>query len=188
MIESIAIISCGPSAKRCRPDAEIMIGCRDRVERHVCDWWVFMDWIVFQRYTPIGKPMAFTSNTVYPSMQNNDPELAERFVQYPKLLSTSGEQPGPIESHPRWNAWSGTAALGLAWKLGMSQVVADGAELHLYGYDLDGESDAAGWTENAKNRSAHRWEAERKLTDEMIALCRGIGWKIKQHGKHKIRH
>lgn len=179
MLKSAAIVSCGPSAANLYTadiGYDLIIGARDRPAHVRCDWWVFVDWQVFVEYEPIGRPIAVVPQPTIQSMGNHNPEQWERFQSYPKMYVESGDQP-ILQNKRRWFSWSGTAALGLAWKLAKAQGLESGAQLHLYGYDLIGAVDAAGKVDE-NNRSLRRWSAERELTAELIESCEDVGWEV----------
>ncbi len=179
MLKSVAIISCGPSAAdlyNADIGYDLIIGVRDRPAQVRCDWWVFCDWQSYIKHPPLVRPVAFTTQVTIKSMANHNLPKWEEFQTYPKMYVESGDQP-PTTHRSRWHSWSGTAALGLAWKLGRAQGMEPGAQIHLYGYDLLGASDAAGVADET-NRTEHRWEAERGLTDELIGLLEIEGWEV----------
>ncbi|MCX5658578.1 MAG: hypothetical protein NTW19_02515 [Planctomycetota bacterium] len=69
---------------------------------------------------------------------------------------------------PRWNRWSGTAALALA-------IALDDGPLLLRGYDMHGDADALGSTR--VTRDEPRWRQEREVFDHLLTLAKAAGLK-----------
>ena len=171
----VAIISNGPSAHLFdgarREDFDAVIGVNWTVSRWLCDWWCFCDWPTFVDTQPMNRPRLFVSRFALEKLPLNAPEHAERLKGYPQIVvheeialppllaPPRSHGPGGPEDLPKWNAFSGCAALGLAWHLRAKRVT-------VFGADMRGEYDHA--RRFGHSRTAERWRHERRIWDGLV--------------------
>ena len=155
----VAIISNGPSAELFRnadrDSFDAVIGVNGRVALFRCDWWCFVDWPTFVDIEPLNHPRLFVSKFVPIKLAANAPEHMERFHAHrTTLYHQDTAMPTLPEDLPPWYSFSGTAALGLAWRLGANRVT-------VYGADMDGDMDHDGKV--GVSRTPQRWAHERRI-------------------------
>ena len=140
--DRIAILSNGPSAvlfDMVRRDCfRSVIGVNWTVNRWLCDWWCFTDWVTFAETQPLNDPRLCVSKFVPQKLPANAPEHIDRFRAAPEIVIQDEIALLPLPAElPKWNAFSGCAALGLAWHLRARHVT-------VFGADMSGEVDHAG--------------------------------------------
>ena len=175
-VDRVIVVSAGPSIKavnfgvvlRDRYTARTqLVGVNHLVEKDYFDYWVCCDHEVFETAAPKGRPILFGHNDwhqritagshldawyAWPKIHQND---VHRLMPPP-----TGDVPTYAESSSpcaQWNAFSGVAALGLAWILRPR-------EIDLFGFDLEGEGGAADEGHDLeRNRTPERWAMERRI-------------------------
>ncbi len=168
----IAIISAGRSAydfdfHSIKADQSISINVA--AMKFPCDYWCFSDAESFYRWHgKIGSPVLFTRKAVHKQL-NQMPRYSGtglgRMIHSHALIYQDDIAP-PVE---QWNLFSGTAAIGLAWHLGAT-------ELLLYGYDLAGNYDCCG--RHGLGRTIERWVYERIVFDRWLAFLKSTEVKV----------
>lgn len=151
----IAALACpGPSLLSTFPhgDRPALVAAVNRAAHAVrCDWWVFLDHGVFERY-PLDGPNIFTSGAADYHLRNHN---AERWaLQSVKLTESLGDF-CDLQS-PSWSTYSATTALVLLAWLGAS-------EIRVYGADWTPAPDWDGHNDPENRRDAERWDRERAL-------------------------
>lgn len=161
----VAVISNGPSAHLFdganRADFDAIIGVNWTVSRWLCDWWCFCDWPTFADTEPLNRPRLFVSKFALEKLRLNAPDHVARLKDYPEIVIHEEIALPPLgEDLPKWNAFSGCAALGLAWHLRAKRVT-------VYGADMEGQHDHAGRFGCCRTRE--RWRHERRIWDGLVA-------------------
>jgi len=167
----VTVVSCGPSAAetwfpRVMPG---MIGVNHAVEKGIFRYWVCCDSCVFEKARVWGRPIIFGHNDWHQRITAG-PAL-DAWRAWPKIFQNDVHRlmPPPTGDVPRypdtgapcaqWNAFSGLAALGLAWILRPKEV-------DLFGFDMEGEGGAADEGHDLpRKRDAERWATEKRIFD-----------------------
>jgi hypothetical protein len=139
-----ALLCPGPSLAtfRRRPEFEFLIGVNRAVLAHPCDWWVFGDAHVWDRYRPTPIPRVCTRAV-----------LADRFGTHGMRWENL------VEFCPAawdWQAFSVTAALVLCSALGVKR-------LQVFGCDRTNAPDWDGVDSAPDTRHDHRWRREGRI-------------------------
>jgi len=173
----LVLLSQGPSvAAWDGARGEGVIGINKIVLNYSCDWWCFADAHVFRDLvTQVGHPLprVFTRKKCDASTQANGGAEVRALWDLMKPHALWFEDvplppmPENIPRHgqsrePRWNKFSGLAALGLAWALNADEVLC-------WGVDLGGDRDFTGFKN--PNHYEGRWELERAV---WRGLCEGF--------------
>ncbi len=178
-VEHIAIISNGPSAELFdrvdRDTFDTVVGVNWTVSRWVCDWWCFCDWGTFIKTVPLGTPRMFISKHVVEKLPLHSAKHAARLQQWDEqiVVQQDVELPPLAEDIGKWNAFSGCAALGLAWHLGAGRVT-------VFGADMSGQLDHAG--KSGPSRTPQRWKHERNIWNALTTALENAGVHI-----HKVQ-
>ena len=172
IVGRIAIVSCGPTGRLYDPSwrgvrYDIIIGCRSVAARVELDYWCIADWKPLAEIEPLGSPAVVVRSSVLEKVGRHAPWATSRVDAYPRVEITDGSAPGVPEGVAPWWTWSGTMALGMAWRLRARQV-------DLYGMDLGGIMDSDG-REDAPNRTEHRWAWEKRTVEALIEALRARG-------------
>jgi len=172
----MAIISNGPSASffeaYSRDAFDVIAGVNWTVNRWLVDWWVLCDWRTYADTTPLNNPRLCVPAYVPRKLAVHAPEELPRLEKHPeRLLQDSIAMPDLPEDLPKWNAFSGTAALGLAWHLHADEII-------VFGADMEGRDDHAGQV--GASRTPQRWEVERRIWREVTAAFRRAGRRVER--------
>lgn len=177
-MKALDIISQGPSWTLFpgRREGHVVCGVNSLASRIECDWWCFIDSVVFAQHRPIGRPSLWVPTRVpymlgmgvvgedprYPASRvkhiwqhpmASHELVSDRInprIDYPPNTSIAGR---------RYNLHGGLAAMGLAMFLCVDEV-------YVYGMDMTGP-DGADRTDERQRRDA-RWERERFLWAEIV--------------------
>lgn len=168
----IAIISAGLSAKNLNFDSfktDQSIAVNVAATKFPCDYWCFSDAESFYRWhDKVGSPVFFTRKAIHSHLNEltryNRTGLGQAIHDH--ALMYQDDIAPPVE---QWNLFSGTAALGLAWYLGAT-------ELLLYGYDMAGNYDCRG--RHGLGRTPKRWLHERTAFDRWLAFFESTNVKV----------
>ena len=159
---------------------ETLIAVNHNAEKVEADWWVFNDHPVFPSTRTRGRPVVFGRSDWTPARmapRTEDWRLWPRVHQddcHDQIPRVAPDGPVPVYNEPkyanyvnrperrsnlpRWNAFGGLSALGLAWLLKPESVA-------LYGYDNAGTTGVndADHPDVPRNRDPRRWETEAKI-------------------------
>lgn len=164
----VAILGSGPSLTAFDPEGGERFHCIIAVNRaatlHRCDWWSVADVDGLRHFTTdphhvhrgrvIGNPSILTMPESWAAAMHEQPAF---FAATPNWLTWErlGRLTDPLAPPTQWNSFSGTAALVLARHLGAT-------EIHCFGMDLAGGSDAFGLT-CPVSYNEERWQLERRI-------------------------
>lgn len=178
-MKHVAIISNGPSAERFdgvdRSEFDAVVGVNWTPARWACDWWCFCDWTTFADHVPRGNPRLFVKRFAAGKLPRYAPECMERFRAAPEALLHERIAPPPLpDAAGRWNAFSGLAALGLAWHLQATHIT-------VFGADMTGDRDHTG--QFGHSRTPDRWALERQIWNALTASLKAEGVVVQRIGK-----
>lgn len=178
---TIAILSSGPSLLKFDPSErfDLRIGVNRAATVHACDWWVAGDEQAIWRHTKdpdaerqglvIGHPGVFTLSPAWAAVMHGDRALFDSFREW---LNWDSDKPRALCPPTEWDCWSAGAAIVLAAYLGAT-------ELHLFGYDMAGEQDFAGYNDPGRSRyNPIRWERERRIMPVLLDWIAGRGCRV----------
>ena len=171
-MKTICILSNGPSVDKFdisqRMDFYTIIGVNKTVEKWACDWWCFCDYKTINEVTPLGSPVLFTKHIAMQKFEKRSPDRYNLFDTNIFIGHEDIVPPDLPDDAPPWNAFSGCAALGLAYHLKAEQVI-------VYGADMAGDSDCKG--DIGLSRDDSRWKHERRIWDMLVMslYAQGVG-------------
>ena len=196
-VECVIVVSGGPSAEETffqnyltdhgwnwevRP---WMVGVNHAVELHWFDYWVACDHSVFETANTLGRPILFGHNDWHQRITVG-PQL-DAWMAWPKIHQNDVHRlmpppAGDVPTYPdtafpcaQWNAFSGVAALGLAWLLRPKEV-------DLFGFDMEGEGGAADEGHDLeRNRKPERWVTELKIFRWWLGAFEQAGIVVRWH-------
>jgi len=192
-VEHVIVVSGGPSGNETWFPHELpdvfgvvkRIGVNAVVEKGFFDYWVACDHAMFETCDPVGHPILFGHNDWHQRITAG-PAL-DAWRAWPKIFQNDVHRlmPPPTGDVPRypdtgapcaqWNAFSGLAALGLAWILRPKEV-------DLFGFDMEGEGGAADEGHDLpRKRDAERWATEKRIFDWWMRAFGDAGVDVRRH-------
>lgn len=166
------------------------IGVNHIVEQGHFDYWATCDHVVFETANPLGQPILF-GHRDWNQRITVGPYL-DAWHAWPKIFQgdVHWRMPVPVGDVPtykdtpapcaQWNAFSGVAALGLAWILRPKEV-------DLFGFDMHGEGGAADEGHDlSRNRKPERWMMEKRIFDWWIEEFALAGIVVRRHTREGV--
>lgn len=172
----IAVLCPGPSLRTfpaVRHRYDLRIGVNRAVGHVPCDYWVMLDAPVFERVCPLGFPRVMSPMSQWREVLGKASlSAAARKHQHMVPESVRASLPREVV---RWESWSSTAAVALAYHMGATRI-------DCYGMDWEGKADFDGATHPTDCRDADRWRRERKCFIEMRVALGQRGVKLARIG------
>ena len=178
-----AIISNGPSARFFEQPSlyDVVIGVNKTAAIFLLDYWVFYDANTFDTIESIGTPKLAIAHDVPRLLRELYQQSVEKFENWPREKFFFDKEV-VIPNWPRdadnWCAYSGLAALGVAYHLGAKQIT-------VFGADMNGDRDCKDYT-NEASRSNSRWARERMLWNMLVVRIEAQGVQIRRVLKGEV--
>lgn len=135
------------------------------------NWWVFVDYQVWQNYKPDNPPRVFTTESASEHLERHD---GEAWAKQGKTLTTEAMDYLPRDAMP-WTMYSAVAGLVLLGWQGAEEV-------HVYGADWTNQPDWDGHNAPTNRRTDDRWQSEIALWTNAVAWLKGRGTEVIRHG------
>lgn len=135
------------------------------------DWWVFVDWQVYEQYRPQTCPRIFTTETAAEHLERHvGPQWAAERV----TLTPEAHDYLPPDAMP-WATFSAVAGLVLLGWQGATRI-------DVYGADWTDAPDYDGHSAPSNRRTEDRWRSEIQLWQNAVAWLKGNGCEVIRNG------
>lgn len=165
--QSLSIVPANARPLACN----LIIGVNRAVMYRICDWWTFTDSPMYlnEHVYPKGTPRVFTTASAIAAIKSI--ETNPTLHHYQPMPFDVAIPACPLDTG--WSVYSATAALVLAAHLGASSIDVFGADWTPEEPDWDGVNIAG-------NRSAHRFESERVIWNNVTTYLHAQGINVKR--------